>query len=77
MLEIALAFVVTSLVIICTSLLAYIRWHYGSLEKLGIPVVKPHFILGSNPDQDVAIGPEVDCKWFKTYGEVFGVRRTH
>ena len=74
MLEIALAFVVFSIALLCLSAIVYIRWHYGSLEKLGIPVVKPHFILGSNFQHDVLVGQEVDTKWFKTYGEVFGVR---
>ena len=74
MLAIALAFVLFSLVLLCLAAIVYIRWHYGTLEKLGIPVVKPHFILGSNPDHDVAFGHEVDYKWFKKYGEVFGVR---
>ena len=71
MLAIAIGIVVISVALICVAALTYIRWHYGSLEKLGIPVVKPHFILGSSPDLDVVVGHELDYEWFKTRPAVF------
>lgn len=74
MLEVALALLAVSFVAICIFLIGYMRWNYGSLEKLGIPVVKPHFLLGSLPNRHLIIDHENDYKLFKKYGEIFGVR---
>ena len=73
MLAIALALFIASFVVICILLVSYMRWNYGSLEKLGIPVVKPHLLLGSRPNQHLIVCHENDYDLFKTYGEVFGV----
>ena len=52
----------------------YARWNYGSLEKMGIPVVKyTHPILGSTKELYETVGGENDIKWMKEYGQIFGV----
>lgn len=74
MLALALTGLLVSFLVACLILVGYIRWNYGTLEKLGIPVIKPHFLLGSSPNRAEILNHEEDYKWFKQYGEVFGVR---
>lgn len=73
MLETLLAVLITGIVGLVAFLVIFARWHYGSLEKLGIPVAKPHFILGSDPDGHKIVYQERDLERFKQYGPVFGV----
>ncbi|ODM93120.1 Cytochrome P450 3A24, partial [Orchesella cincta] len=54
-------------------LVIYARWHYGTLEKLGIPVETPHFILGSNPNGHKIVYAQKDLERFHKYGAVYGV----
>ncbi|CAG7820488.1 unnamed protein product, partial [Allacma fusca] len=61
------------LVSIGALLVLYFRWNYGTLEKLGIPVVKTHFLLGSQTDFNKIVGHERDYEWFQTYGDIYGV----
>ncbi|CAG7827251.1 unnamed protein product, partial [Allacma fusca] len=61
------------LVSIGALLVLYFRWNYGTLEKLGIPVVKTHFLLGSQSDLNKIVGHERDYEWFQTYGDIYGV----
>ena len=60
-------------VIIVASLILYARWNYGVLESLGIPVVKPHFLLGSTYNFHNEMATDVDIARFKKYGPVYGV----
>lgn len=54
-------------------LILHARWNYGVLENLGIPVVKPHFILGSLfLTRFEPIGYR-DVALMKEYGPMFGV----
>jgi cytochrome P450 family 3 subfamily A len=61
------------IITVAALLVIYARWHYGELEKLGIPVVKPHFLLGSSPNSHKIVNQLEDCEWLKKYGDVFGV----
>ena len=63
----------TFIIIILTSIIIYARWNYGSLEALGIPVVKPSFILGSTPDLHLKVAHLEDIERHKKYGSVYGV----
>jgi len=54
-------------------LVIYARWYHGTLEQVGIPVIKPHWFLGSNPDAHKRIQPIVDLERAKKYGHVYGV----
>jgi len=63
----ALILCVISIVII------YARWNFGVLEKMGIPVVKPHFLLGSTFLTRFKPTGYRDIDWMKEYGSVFGV----
>ena len=63
----------TLIVVSVIGLIIYARWHYGKLEQCGIPVVKPHFFLGSNPDGHNKKAHLVDLERSKTYGSVYGV----
>lgn len=66
-------FVVAAVLSIVSLLIVYARWNYKCLEDLGIPVVKPHFILGSLfSTRFVPIGYR-DVALMKEYGQVFGV----
>lgn len=64
---------VALLLIVATSLVIYARWNYGTLERLGIPVVKPSFILGSTPDLHLKVAHFEDIERFKKYGKIYGV----
>jgi len=62
------------LVIAAISSIIYARWNYGTLEKMGIPVVKPHFFLGSAQDTFSRCIAHIDLENFKRLGPIFGVR---
>ena len=64
-------------VLIALGLILYARWNYGKLEKLGIPVVKPHFLLGSSHDMHTKINHLEDYERMKKHGKVFGVSRVY
>lgn len=64
----------TLITLVITTLIVYARWHYGTLEKLGIPVVKPHFLLGSNWETRFEQIGYRDVERVKVYGSVYGVR---
>jgi cytochrome P450 len=71
-----LPFVIYSLIaLVVTALLLilYARWNYGFLEKLGIPVEPPTFVLGSCPDVYKKYPPLEDIRRFRKYGTIFGV----
>ncbi|CAG7732637.1 unnamed protein product [Allacma fusca] len=68
LLEVVLIFLSTAILLVI-----YFRWNYGTLEKLGIPVVETHFLLGSQSDFHKIIGHERDYEWFETHGEIYGV----
>jgi hypothetical protein len=65
--------VIVLFVIFITSLVIYARWNYGTLEAMGIPVIKPFFILGSTPDLHRKVAHFEDIERFKKYGSVYGV----
>jgi len=52
----------------------YARWHFGALDGLGFPVVKPHWFLGSNPNGHNEKQFLVDLERAQTLGKVYGVR---
>ncbi|CAG7817390.1 unnamed protein product [Allacma fusca] len=64
---------VLAIVAVGALLVVYLRWNHGTLEKLGIPVVKTHFLLGSQNSFTEVFGPERDLERFETYGEIYGV----
>ncbi|CAG7733988.1 unnamed protein product, partial [Allacma fusca] len=51
----------------------YSRWYYGVLESMGVPVVPTTMFLGSVPDLHKQVIHEMDIKYFKKYGPVYGV----
>ncbi len=53
-------------------LLIYARWEYGVLEKMGIPVVKHHPLLGSSSEIYENVGGLNKIKWMNKYGKIFG-----
>lgn len=59
--------------LVVISLIVYARWEYGTLEKMGIPVVPHHPILGSTREIYNTPGGLNDYKWMKKYGKIFGV----
>ena len=61
------------LLVLVFGIIMYARWPYGSLEALGIPVVKPSFMLGSLPDLHKRVIHEEDIRFYKELGPVFGV----
>lgn len=62
------------LLIVVVGLLIYARWEHGILEKMGLPVVKHHPILGSTREIYGAPGGLNDIKWREKYGNIFGVQ---
>lgn len=74
MIETILIVFLTSVAGLAAFLIFYARWHYGTLEKLGIPVAKPHFLLGSDPDGHTFVHVEKDLERYRKYGPVFGVK---
>jgi len=68
-----LLIVIALIIIFVTSLIVYARWNYGTLEKLGIPVVKTSFILGSTPDLHRKVAHFEDIERFRKYGKIYGV----
>ncbi|CAL8147952.1 unnamed protein product [Orchesella dallaii] len=73
MLETLLLIAVTGAAGLIAFLVIYARWNYGALEKLGIPVVTPHFLLGSNYNGHKVVHAHEDLKRFHKYGAVYGV----
>lgn len=62
------------MILIALGLVSYARWNFGSLEKLGIPVVqRDHFLLASALLPYQKPGGIVDTEHMKKYGSVFGV----
>ncbi|CAL8098958.1 unnamed protein product [Orchesella dallaii] len=61
------------LICIVVGLYIYARWNFGTLEKLGIPVVEHHPLLGSVKEMYKEVGALNDIKWMNKYGPVFGV----
>ncbi|ODM98397.1 Cytochrome P450 3A40 [Orchesella cincta] len=61
------------LICIVAALYIYARWNFGTLEKLGIPVVEHHPLLGSVRQMYKEVGALNDIKWMHKYGQVFGV----
>lgn len=59
--------------LVLVGLLIYARWEHGTLEKMGIPIVPHHPILGSTREIYSAPGGLNDNKWMKKHGKIFGV----
>lgn len=68
------ASLVTIITCVIIGLIIHARWKYGTLERLGIPVVKPHFLFGSLFNSRFTPTGWRDVKWMKEKGQVFGVR---
>ncbi|CAL8110954.1 unnamed protein product [Orchesella dallaii] len=69
----AVAVILAIFIVIVSCLVLYARWNYGKLEKMGIPVIKPHFLLGSTYDLFKKAPPVQDVEWMNQFGSVFGV----
>lgn len=70
----AICSVVVAVVLCAISLLIlYARWNYGLLEKLGIPVVQPHLVLGSSFSTRFTPEGYRGIAWMKEHGPIFGV----
>ena len=63
----------TLIAIVIATVILYARWHYGTLEASGVPVVPPKFILGSDPDMHKIVLHEEDKIRAKKYGRFWGV----
>jgi len=74
---IAATVILAIILVVVSFLVLYARWNYGKLEKMGVPVVKPHFLLGSTYELFKMAPPVQDVEWMKKYGGVFGVRVAH
>lgn len=59
---------------IIAGLIIYARWNFGTLEKMGIPVVPYHPITGHARETYETVGGLNDIIWNKKYGPIFGVR---
>lgn len=71
-------FCITWLLALLASSVFYARWHYGSLERSGLPaVIKPYFLGGSDPFFYKTVCCDEDTKRVRKYGRVFGVFITH
>jgi cytochrome P450 len=68
-----LALIALVILLLVIGLTIYIRWEYGVLEQMGIPVVKHHPLLGSSRELYEKVGGLNDIKWMKEYGKIFGV----
>jgi len=53
--------------------IVYARWEYGTLETKGIPVIKPYFIMGSDPLSHKKVTQHEDLRRMHKYGHVYGV----
>lgn len=74
MLAFVLAFI---LITVLVGLVIYARWHYGTLEKLGIPMVgKPFLIFGNTIDAYSKAGGALDIERFNKFGPIYGVSKT-
>lgn len=65
--------VLSTVLCVISLLIIYARWNYGFLEALGIPVVKPHFILGSLFSTRFDPIGYRDVELMKKHGQIFGV----
>ena len=65
--------IVSLILVAVAAFVAYARWEYGSLEKMGIPVVKPGWVLGSQPNMHKLILQDEDCRNAQTLGKTWGV----
>lgn len=65
--------ILCAFVALVLGLILYARWNYGTLEKLGIPVDKPHFLLGNTYYTYHTPGGLLDIDNFKRLGPVYGV----
>ncbi len=61
------------IVLVIIGLIIYARWEYGVFEKMGLPVVKHHPILGSIREIYTTVGGLNDVKLMQKYGKIFGV----
>ncbi|ODM98967.1 Cytochrome P450 3A56 [Orchesella cincta] len=69
-----LLYALLAIFLIILGLITYARWNFGTLEKTGIPVVKPdHFLLGSAMLTYEKPGGLADVELMKKYGPVFGL----
>jgi len=71
------AFLIGLLILLLTSLVIYARWNYGTLEAMGIPVVKPHWFLGSNYNYMELYHHWEDWSRAKKLGLTYGVSFYH
>ncbi len=61
------------ILLLFVGLLIYARSKHGTLEKMGIPIVPHHPILGSTREIFSGPGGLIDYSWMKKYGKIFGV----
>lgn len=65
------------LITVLVGLVIYARWNYGTLEKLGIPMVgKPFLIFGNTIDAYSKVVGTLDIERFNKFGPIYGVRST-
>ncbi|CAL8107398.1 unnamed protein product [Orchesella dallaii] len=66
--------IITALVGLVTAAVIYVRWHYGTLEKVkGLPaVVKPAIVGGSDVYIHKKIVHDQDSENVKKYGKIYG-----
>jgi len=68
-----LLWILTGLLGLVAVLVVYTSWNYGSLEKLGIPVIKPFLIFGSNYMEAYLDIQKQDIERHRKYGDIYGV----
>ncbi|OXA45210.1 Cytochrome P450 3A56 [Folsomia candida] len=62
------------LITVLVGLVIYARWNYGTLEKLGIPMVgKPFLIFGNTIDAYSKVVGTLDIERFNKFGPIYGV----
>ncbi|XP_037036450.1 cytochrome P450 3A56-like [Bradysia coprophila] len=64
--------VLALLVGVISFLIIYARWNFGTLESMGIPTIKPHWLLGSHPNIHKIVVQDEDMKNFRKYGKIWG-----
>jgi len=69
---IAFGYLLAVLLVGIVSLIIYARWNYGTLEALGIPVVKPFLFFGSNYNEYKLVLSDVSIERLKKYGQIYG-----
>ncbi|CAL8080029.1 unnamed protein product [Orchesella dallaii] len=65
-------YLVVILLLLIFLVIEYARWNYGILEQLGIPVVRPSFIFGSDPQGYRKVQHLEDYRRFKEFGSFYG-----